>query len=222
MENQEKNQKGNQEYNQERNQEHNQEHNQNNGLELLKKVIETNERNTEQGIKTEFVYEDLLNIKGETESTMRRFNATILKLSESLEKETQERNEFIERIPKTIEITPSEDYLNLNKVLSKNSKFMKNIFYGMIAALFLSVLTTIGNIFFTKQWYSESIKSKSEIRQEILDEIKKDGQSIYKDEDYLQLQQNTKLMNKWMEKNPKDAKNFLRFKDGYEASRESK
>ena len=196
----------------------NQEHNQNNGLELLKKVIETNERNTEQGIKTEFVYEDLLNIKGETESTMRGFNATILKLSESLEKEGQERNEFIERIPKTIEIIiPSEDYLNLNKVLEKNSKFMKNIFYGMIAALFLSVLTTVGNIFFTKQWYAESIKSKSEIRQEILDEIKNDGQSIYKDEDYLQLQHNTELMNKWMEKNPKDAKNFLRFKDGFES-----
>jgi len=214
MENQEKNQK--------ENQEHNQEHNQNNGLELLKKVIETNERNTEQGIKTEFVYEDLLNIKGETESTMRGFNATILKLSESLEKETQERNEFIERIPKTIEIVPSEDYLNLNKELLKNSKFMKIIFYGMIAALFLSVLTTVGNIFFAKQWYAESIKSKSEIRQEILDEIKKDGQSIYKDEDYLQLQHNTELMNKWIKKNPKDAKNFLRFKDGYEASRESK
>lgn len=209
MENQEKNQKGNQEYNQE--------HNQNNGLELLKKVIETNERNTEQGIKTAFVYEDLLNIKGETESTMRRFNATILKLSESLEKEAQERNEFIERIPKTIEIIPSEDYLNLNKELLKNSKFMKNVFYGMIAALFLSVLTTAGNIFFTKQWYAESIKAKNEIRQEILDEIKKEGQSIYKDEDYLQLQHNTELMNKWMEKNPKDAKNFLRFKDGYES-----
>jgi hypothetical protein len=214
MENQEKNQKGNQEYNQD--------HNQNNGLELLKKVIETNERNIEQGIKTAFVYEDLLNIKGETESTMRRFNATILKLSESLEKEAQERNEFIERIPKTIEIIPSEDYLNLNKALEKNSKFMKIIIYGMIAALFLSVLTTAGNIFFTKQWYAESIKSKSEIRQEVLDEIKKEGQSIYKDEDYLQLQHNTELMNKWMNKNPKDAEKFLRFKDGYEASRESK
>lgn len=209
MENQEKNQKGNQEYNQE--------HNQNNGLELLKKVIETNERNTEQGIKTAFVYEDLLNIKGETESTMRRFNATILKLSESLEKEAQERNEFIERIPKTIEIIPSEDYLNLNKELLKNSKFMKNVFYGMIAALFLSVLTTAGNIFFTKQWYAESIKAKNEIRQEILDEIKKEDQSIYKDEDYFQLQHNTEMMNKWMEKNPKDAKNFLRFKDGFES-----
>ena len=94
---------------------------------------------------------------------------------------------------------------------------MKNIFYGMIAALFLSVLTTVGNIFFTKQWYAENIKSKSEIRQQILDEIKNDGQSIYKDEDYLQLQHNTELMNKWMEKNPKDAKNFLRFKDGFES-----
>ena len=213
MENQEKSQKENQEHNQERSQEHNQ----NNGLELLKKVIETNERNTEQGIKTAFVYEDLLNIKGETESTMRRFNATILKLSESLEKEGQERNEFIERIPKTIEIIPSEDYLNLNKALEKNSKFMKIIIYGMIAALFLSVLTTAGNIFFTKQWYAESIKSKSEIRQEVLDEIKKEGQSIYKDEDYQQLLHNTELMNKWMKKNPKDAKNFLRFKDGFES-----
>lgn len=106
------------------------------------------------------MYEDLLNIKGETESTMRRFNATILKLSESLEKEAQERNEFIERIPKTIEITPSEDYLNLNKSFDKNSKFVKNIFYGMIVSLFFSVLTTAGNIFFAKQWYAESIKSK--------------------------------------------------------------
>ena len=143
---------------------------------------------------------------------MRGFNATILKLSESLEKEAQERNEFIERIPKTIEIRPSEDYLNLNKALEKNSKFMKIIIYGMIAALFLSVLTIVGNIFFTKQWYAESIKSKSEIRQEVLDEIKKEGQSIYKDEDYQQLLHNTELMNKWMKKNPKDAEKFLRFK----------
>lgn len=214
MENQEKNQKGNQEYNQN--------HNQNNGLELLKKVIETNERNTEQGIKTEFVYEDLLNLKGETESTMRGFNATILKLSESLEKEGQERNEFIERIPKTIEIIPSEDYLNLNKSFEKNSKFMKNVFYGMIAALFLSVIITAGNIFFTKQWYVESIKSKSEIRQEILDELAIERKKIYDENEITILKDNTEIMQLWIKNNPKDAKNFLRFKDGYEASKESK
>ena len=218
MENQEKNQKGNQEYSQERKQEHKQ----NNGLELLKKVIETNERNTEQGIKTEFVYEDLLNLKGETESTMRGFNATILKLSESLEKEAQERNEFIERIPKTIEIIPSEDYLNLNKSFEKNSKFMKNVFYGMIAALFLSVIITAGNIFFTKQWYVESIKSKSEIRQEILDELAIDRKKIYNENEITILKDNTEIMQLWIKNNPKDAKMFLRFKDGFEASKKSK
>ena len=218
MENQEKNQKGNQEYNQERNQEHNQ----NNGLELLKKVIETNERNIEQGIKTEFVYEDLLNIKGATESTMRRFNATILKLSETLEKEAQERNGFIERIPKTIEITPSEDYLNLNKSFDKNSKFVKNIFYGMIVSLFFSVLTTAGNIFFAKQWYAESIKSKSEIRQEILDELAIERKKIYDENEITILKDNTEIMQLWIKNNPKDAKMFLRFKDGFEASKKSK
>lgn len=218
MENQEKSQKENQEHNQERSQEHNQ----NNGLELLKKVIETNERNTEQGIKTAFVYEDLLNIKGETESTMRRFNATILKLSESLEKEAQERNGFIERIPKTIEITPSEDYLNLNKSFDKNSKFVKNIFYGMIVSLFFSVLTTAGNIFFAKQWYAESIKSKSEIRQEILDELAIERKKIYDENEITILKDNTEIMQLWIKNNPKDAKMFLRFKDGFEASKKSK
>lgn len=213
MENQEKNQKGNQEYNQE----HNQDHNQNNGLELLKKVIETNERNIEQGIKTEFLYEDLFSLKGETESTMRGLNSTIFKLLKSQEKEVQERNEFIEKVPKAIEARLSEDSLNQLKALEKNSKFMKIIFYGMIGALFLSVFTTVGNIIFAKQWYAESIRSKSEIRQEILNEIKNDGQSIYKVNDYKLLQHNTELMNKWIKKSPKDAEKFLRFKDGYES-----
>ena len=77
------------------------------------------------------MYEDLLNIKGETESTMRGFNATILKLSEIFRKRNSRRKtEFIERIPKTIEIVPSEDYLNLNKAFEKNSKFMKISFTG--------------------------------------------------------------------------------------------
>ena len=168
------------------------------------------------------MYEDLLNIKGATESTMRRFNATILKLSESLEKEGQERNEFIERIPKTIEIRPSEDYLNLNKALEKNSKFIKTIFYGMITTLFLSVLTTAGNIFFTKQWYVESIKSKSEIRQEILDELAIERKKIYDENEITILKDNTEIMQLWIKNNPKDAKMFLRFKDGFEASKKSK
>ena len=65
--------------------------------------------------------------------------------------------------------------------------------------------------------YSESIRAKSEIRQEILDEIKRDGKEILEIEDYNQLKYNTDLMNKWMKKNQKDGEKFLRFKEGYES-----
>ena len=47
----------------------------------------------------------------------------------------------------------------------------------------------------------KALNQKDEIRQEVLDEIKKEGQSIYKDEGLILLH-NTELMNKWM-KNPK-------------------
>lgn len=67
------------------------------------------------------------------------------------------------------------------------------------------------------QKVSESIRAKSEIRQEILDEIKRDWKAIYKNDDYNQLKYNTDLMNKWMKKNPKDGEKFMRFKDGFES-----
>ena len=71
--------------------------------------------------------------------------------------------------------------------------------------------------FFAKKWYSESIKTKSEIREEILNEIKNDGKGIYKASDYEQLRQNTILINKWIERNPKDSEGFMKFKEGFEA-----
>ena len=93
---------------------------------------------------------------------------------------------------------------------------------GTIAEEIGHYLTTVGNIFFAKQWYAESIKSKSEIRQEILDELAIDRKKIYNENEITILKDNTKIMQLWIKNNPKDAKNFLRFKDGYEASRESK
>ena len=41
--------------------------------------------------------------------------------------------------------------------------------------------------------------------------------AIYETEQVKQLEYNTKLMKKWMQKNPKDAEKFLKFKEGYES-----
>ncbi|MPS65115.1 hypothetical protein SAMN05660493_02151 [Epilithonimonas bovis DSM 19482] len=191
--------------------------NQDNGLELLKKVIETNERSIEQGIKTEFLYQDLLFLKGETESTMRGLNSIISDVNKNQEKENAARNQFIEKIPKTIEVKISDDSLNQIHEFEKKAKGAKYLIFGSIGILILSIIfiITIGKL--AMNWYSESVRTKSEIRQEIFTEIEKEGKSIYSTSDLEQLKQNTILMNKWIQKKPKDSESFLRFKEGFES-----
>jgi len=187
------------------------------GFELLKKVIETNEATIEHYIMLLNSREDIVRMDKKIEDTLKMLNETLEKTWEFLVLEEQKIQALLDSTPKSIEANLSSSANMQLEHFEKKSKLVKIIFYGMIATLLLSVFTTTGNIFFAKQWYAESIRSKSEIRQEVLDKIQNNGQSIYKVEDYQHLQHNTELMNKWIEKNPKEAEIFLRFKDGYES-----
>ncbi|MCL1667517.1 hypothetical protein M2T82_05515 [Elizabethkingia ursingii] len=187
------------------------------GFELLKKVIETNEATIEHYIMLKNSREDIIRMDKKIEDTLKMLNEALEKTERFSACEEQRIQALLDSIPESIEANLSSKANMQLEHFEKKSKLVKIVFYGMIAALLLSVLTTTGNIFFAKQWYTESIRSKTEIRQEVLDKIQNDGKSIYKVEDYRQLQHNTELMNKWTEKNPKDAEVFLRFKDGYES-----
>ncbi|QQM25354.1 hypothetical protein [Elizabethkingia sp. M8] len=187
------------------------------GFELLKKVIETNEATVEHYIMLKNSREDIIRMDQKIEETLKMLNETLEKMERFSALEEQKIQALLDSIPKSIEANFSSSANMQLEQFEKKSKLVKIVFYGLIAALLLSVFTTTGNIFFAKQWYAESIRSKTEIRQEVLDKIQNDGQSIYKIKDYRQLQHNTELMNKWMEGNPKDAEKFLRFKDGYES-----
>lgn len=193
------------------------ENNQDSGLELLKKVVETNERNTEQGLKIEMLYEGFTNIVGQNESILRSLSSINEGLLESQEKEHQKREEFLKRIPKTVEVKFSEDSLNQVNIFERKSKALKYISFGSNGVLLLSVIIIFITSSLAKNWYSESIKTKTEIRAEIFNEIEKEGKTIYKTTDLEQLKHNTVLMQKWMQKNPKDSDSFLRFKEGYES-----
>ena len=70
--------------------------------------------------------------------------------------------------------------------------------------------------YFTKKWYAESIKTKEEVRKQLLIEFENKGKGIYDVKSYEKLQYNTELVSKWIEKYPNDADKFLRFKEGYE------
>ena len=121
---------------------------------------------------------------------------------------------FKSSIPESIPAHLSETTLSFFERIEKLVKF---IFSRSLAILSLAVIILFGTGHFSFKWYSESIRAKSEIRQEILDEIKRDGKAIFEIEDYNQLKYNTDLMNKWMKKNPKDGERFLRFKEGYDS-----
>lgn len=193
------------------------ENNQDSGLELLKKVVETNERNTEQGLKIEMLYEGFTNIVGQNESILRSLSSINEGLLESQEKEHQEREGFLKRIPKTVEVKFSEDSLKQVNIFERKSMALKYISFGSNGVLLLSVIIIFITSSLAKNWYSESIKTKTEIRAEIFNEIEKEGKTIYKTTDLEQLKHNTVLMQKWMQKNPKDSESFLRFKEGYES-----
>lgn len=96
----------------------------------------------------------------------------------------------------------------------KENKRKKLLFFGEIAA-FAIVLLFSG--IFSFKWFAESIRTKTEIRQQILDEFKADGQSIYEVKDYQQLEHNTEMMNKWMDAYPKEGREFMKFKKGFES-----
>ena len=86
---------------------------------------------------------------------------------------------------------------------------------GERGCLILSIILLGVVGYFTKKWYAESIKTKEEVRKQLLIEFENKGKGIYDVKSYEKLQYNTELVSKWIEKYPTDADKFLRFKEGY-------
>ena len=105
---------------------------------------------------------------------------------------------------------------NISKVNGKYSIFKYSILGG-IGCLILSIILLGISGYFTKKWYAESIKTKDEIRNQIFKEMRSEGKEFYDIEVFNQLKMNTEIINKWIERNPKQGNNFLKFKEGYEA-----
>ena len=100
---------------------------------------------------------------------------------------------------------------------NRKTEIVKYLVFGSLAILLISFFVLTATIYLGKNWYRESIRTKTEVREEILKEIKNENKAIYETEQIKQLEHNTTLMKKWMKKNPKDAEKFLKFKEGYES-----
>lgn len=90
-------------------------------------------------------------------------------------------------------------------------------FLFLILNFVLSIIFLIFLSFFAFKWYQESIRTKQEIRTELMQSIADEGKQIT-DKDYLEkLENNTKVMQSWMKTNSNEVKDFQKFKAGFEA-----
>ena len=187
---------------------------QNDIYELLKKVVETNEESIKSANQAETIHLEARNFYQSAQNAIIGSTNMMQKAIQFVRTELDSIWDYKTSIPESIPAHLSETTVNFFERIEKHIKF---IFPGSIGILSLAAIITFGSGHFAFKWYSESIRAKSEIRQEILDEIKKDGKVIFEIRDYDQLKYNTDLMNKWMKKNPKDGEKFMKFKEGFES-----
>lgn len=188
-----------------------------NGLDLLNKVIKSNEDNIEKLASTVSVYQDILNLIGEFENSAISLNHRINNFETSFKGISKQIESTTKFIPKNIKTDLSENTLSRLEHFEKKSKSLKYLLIGSFISLGIAIIVIFLSFYLSKQWYSTSIKTKEEIRSQIFKEMRAEGKEFYDIEVFNQLKMNTEIINKWIERNPKQGNNFLKFKEGYEA-----
>lgn len=194
------------------------------GMEILENVINSNEINTasnEKNMQSNAELggdmEDLLLAIGQLQLDLEVVKETSNEALVFYEKEQVARNQFLASIPTEIETALSQETRDYLENFKNEAKRSGNLTWGGLGTTVLGILIFIIAVNFATNWYKESIKAKSELRQDILNEIADEGKKIYDENEIKILQDNTKVMQLWIKSNPKKAEDFLRFKDGFEA-----
>lgn len=193
-----------------------------NGMELLENVIKSNMENIEQNIKLQFSIENHTTLLNEIQMSLQEIHSIYDDSVRFSKLEEAKRTEFLAIIPTQVETVLSKETKDDLKGFGKDIKWKKIFLWSGIGVFIFSVLVLIASINFATNWYKESIKAKSELRQDILNEIAGEGKKIYDENEIKKLSENTQVMQLWIKNNPKKAEDFLRFKDGFEASMKSK
>lgn len=188
-----------------------------NGLDLLNKVIKSNEDNIEKLASTVSIYQDILNLIGEFENSAISLNHRINNFETSFKDISKQIESTTKFIPKNIKTDLSENTLSRLEHFEKKSKSLKYLLIGSFVSLGIAIIVMFLSFYLSKQWYSTSIKTKEEIRSQIFKEMRAEGKEFYDIEVFNRLEKDSEIINKWINKKPKEARSFLQFKEGYEA-----
>jgi len=172
------------------------------GMELLENVVKSNERNT---VSNEKNMESNAEVKADIKDLLLAIGQLQLDF------------EAVKEIPTKIEIVLSQETSDFYEDFYNKMKMQEKFNWSGLGVFILGIFTFMLSITFATNWYKQSIKAKSELRQDILKEIADEGKKIYDENEIKVLSENTQIMQLWIKNSPKQAKDFLRFKDGFEA-----
>ncbi|MCD9853849.1 hypothetical protein LUD75_03995 [Epilithonimonas sp. JDS] len=178
-----------------------------NGMEILENVVKSNERNIASNLENK---ESNAEVKADIKDLVLAIRQLQLDF------------EAVKEIPTKIEIVLSQETSDFYEDFYKKMKMKEKFNRSGLGVFILGIFTLMLSITFATNWYKESIKAKSELRQDILNEIAVEGKKIYDENEIRILSENTQVMQLWIKNNPKKAEDFLRFKDGFQASKENK
>ena len=172
-----------------------------NGIELLGNVIKSNNNNIASNLENK---ESNAEVRADIEDLVLAIGQMQLDLevvkeihNESLkfyEIEQSKRAEFLADIPAKIEIVLSQETIDFYDDFQKQKKRREKFIWSGIGVVIFAVLVLIISIAFATNWYKESIKAKSELRQDILNEIADEGKKIYDENEVKILKENTQIM----------------------------
>ena len=191
-------------------------------MELLENVIRSNMENITQNIKLHSAIEDHTNLLNDVQMSLQEMHSIYDDIVRFSRLEEAKRSEFLGSIPTQVETVLSKETKDNLEGFGKDIKWKKIFILSGLGIFVFAVLVFIVSINFSTKWYSESIKAKSELRQDILNEIADEGKKIYDENEIKILSENTQVMQLWIKNNAKKAEDFLRFKDGFEASKKDK
>ncbi|WP_123947384.1 hypothetical protein [Chryseobacterium pennae] len=199
------------------------------GMELLENVVKSNENNIASNLENKksnaevkAVIEDLVLTIGQMQLDLEVIKEIPNEVLAFYEKEQLSRTQYLADIATIIEAVISQKISDYLESFQKTAKGMEKFIWSGIGVAIFSVLVLIISINFATNWYKESIKAKSELRQDILNEIANEGKKIYDENEIKVFSENTQVMQLWIKNNPKKAEDFLRFRDGYLANKENK
>lgn len=123
-------------------------------------------------------------------------------------------DEFFHKF-KQVEVNAELSVDNKNSILSleKRLKLFNWSIYGFIGAGMLSLLILIAAGNLATQFYLKSVQSKNEVKAEIFAEMEKEGKGIYDKKEVDGMLRDIKIVNEWINKNPKDSRELLQYRD---------